>query len=71
MRFHKFYPFLGEYGSEVSYFIPEPRKFAEVTRLSDDIKNPWLKTTLKEIQNIINNKTFLVPEPEKGESVTP
>ena len=24
-------PILGESGSEVSYFIPEPRKFAEVT----------------------------------------
>ena len=27
-------PILGESGSEISYFIPEPRKFAEVTRLS-------------------------------------
>ena len=31
---------LGQYGSEVYYFIPEPRKFAEVTRLSDYIKKP-------------------------------
>ena len=28
-------PILGESGSEVSYFIPEPRNFAEVTILSD------------------------------------
>ena len=27
-------PIFGESGSEVSYFIPEPRKFAEVTKLS-------------------------------------
>ena len=27
-------PILGESGSEVSYFIPEPTNFAEVTRLS-------------------------------------
>ena len=26
-------PILGEYGSEVSYYIPETRNFAEVTRL--------------------------------------
>ena len=26
-------PTLGESGSEVSYFIPEPRNFAEVTKL--------------------------------------
>ena len=38
---------LGESGSEVSHFIPETRKFAEVTKLSDNIKKPWLKATLK------------------------
>ena len=38
---------LGESESEVSYFIPEPRKFAEVTRFSDDMKKHWLKLTLK------------------------
>ena len=27
-------PILGESGSEISYFIPEPRNFAEVTILS-------------------------------------
>ena len=37
----------------------------------DDIKKPWLKATLKGIKNIINNKTFLVQEPEKGEPVNP
>ena len=62
---------LGEYGSEVSYFIPEPRKFLEVTRLSEDIKKPWIKVTLKEIKNLINNRNFLVQDPENGETVTP
>ena len=46
---------LGESGSKVSYFIPEPRNFSEVTKLSDNIKKPWLKATLKEIKNLINN----------------
>ena len=36
-------PIWGEYGSEVSYFIPEPRKFVEVNRLSEDIKKSWIK----------------------------
>ena len=31
-------PIMGESGSEVSYFVPEPRNFAEVTRLSGHIK---------------------------------
>ena len=31
---------LGEYGSEVSHFIPEPRNFAEVTKLSENIRKP-------------------------------
>ena len=43
----KVLPILGESGSEFSYFIPESRNFAEVTRFSDDIKKPWLKATQK------------------------
>ena len=51
---------LGESGSEVSHFIPEPKNFAEVTKLSENISKHWLKATLKEIKNLINNQTFLV-----------
>ena len=51
---------LGESGSEVSHFIPEPRNFAEVTKLSENIRKPWLKATIKDIKNLINNQTFLV-----------
>ena len=40
-------PIWGESGSEASYFIPEPRNFAKVTRLTEDIKKPWLKATMK------------------------
>ena len=35
---------LGESGSDVSYFIPEPRNFAEGIILLEDIKKPWLKS---------------------------
>ena len=62
---------LGESGSEVSHFIPEPRNFAEVTKLSENIKKPWLKATLKEIKNLINNQTFLIEDPKDGKPVTP
>ena len=51
-------PTLGESGSEVSHFISEPRNFAEVNILPEDVKNTWLKATLKFIQNLINNQTF-------------
>ena len=53
---------LGESGSEVSHFLPEPRNFAEVKKLSENIKKPWLKATLKEIKNLINNQTFLIED---------
>ena len=53
-------PPLGEFGSEVSHFIPKPRKFAEVTEFSDDIRKPWIKATKKEIKNRITNNTVLV-----------
>ena len=62
---------LGESGSEASHFIPEPRNFSEMKKLSDDIKKTWLKATLKEIKNLINNQKNLVQDPEKGEPVTP
>ena len=38
---------------------------------SDSIKKPWLKATLKEINNLINNQTFLIEDPEKDEPMTP
>ena len=53
---------LGEYGSEVSHFIPEPRNFAQVTKLSDNIKKPWLKSNLKGIKSLINNQSFLIED---------
>ena len=34
---------LGESGSEVYYFIPDPRIFSEVTRLSEDINKSFIK----------------------------
>ena len=64
-------PPLVESGSYISHFIPETRNFSEVTKLSDDIRKPWLKATFKEIKNLINNQTFLVEYPKKGEPVTP
>ena len=52
------------------HFIPEPGKFAEVTKLSDDISKHWPKATLKNIKSIINNQNFIVEDPEKDEPVT-
>ena len=60
-----------ETGSEVSHFIPKPRNFAEVTRLAESIKKPWLKASLREIKNLINNKTFMIEDPNHDEPVTP
>ena len=61
---------LGEYCSEVSYFIPEPTNFSEVTKLSENINKPRLKATLKEINNLIKNQTFLIVDQNEGEPVT-
>ena len=54
-----------------SHFIPEPRNFAGVSKLSENIKKPWLKETLKEIKNLINNHNFLIEYQIEGEPVTP
>ena len=55
----------------MSHFIPEPRNFAEVTKLAEDIRKPWLKATLKEINNLINNQNVLIEDQKEGEPVTP
>ena len=62
---------LGESGSEVSHFIPEPGNFVEVTKPSENIRKPWLKATLKEIKNIIDNQIFLIEDQKESEPVTP
>ena len=59
-------PTLGESGSEFSYFIIEPIKFAEVTRLSDDINKPWLKETQRDIRNLINKSDFSSSRAREG-----
>ena len=55
----------------MSNLIPEPRKFAEVTRLAENLRKPWLKATHKDIKNLINNQTFMIEDPKDGEPVTP
>ena len=42
-----------------------------MTKLSENIRKPWLKATLKEIKNLINNKNFLIEDKKEGEPVTP
>ena len=39
--------------------------------MSENIKKPWLKATLKEIKNLINNQTFLIEYQNEGDPVTP
>ena len=63
-------PPLGESGSGVSHFIPEPRNFSEVTKFSDEIKKSWVKATLRVIRKIIHNQNFIVEDPEKDKPVT-
>ena len=60
---------LVESGSEVSHFIPESSNFSEVTKLPADVKKVWLKATLKDIKNLIDNQNFLMDDPEKRDHV--
>ena len=45
--------------------------FSEVSRLPADVKNAWLRATLKEIKNLINNQNFLMDDPCKGYLMPP
>ena len=35
------------------------------------MRKPWLKATLKEIKNLINNQSFRIEDQKEGEPVTP
>ena len=52
-------------------FIPETSNFSEVTRLPADVKKACLKENLKGTKNLINNQTFIMEEPDKGEPLQP
>ena len=55
----------------MSHLIVESINFAEVTRLPEDVKNDWLKTTVKDIKKLIKNQTFIMDDPEMVDPVTP
>ena len=55
----------------MSRIISEPRDFAEFAILPVYVKYYWLKATLKEIKNLINNNNFVIYFPEKVDIVTP
>ena len=55
----------------MSQSIPESGNSAEVTRLPEDVKKDWLKAKSKFIKTLINNKTFLMDEPENIYPTTP
>ena len=42
-----------------------------MTKLTEKIRKPWLKASLKEINNLINNQTFLIEDKTEVEPVTP
>ena len=39
--------------------------------MSENIKKHWLKATLEEIKNLINNQNFLIEDKNEGEPVNP
>ena len=42
-----------------------------MTKLAENIRKPWLKATLKEINNLTNNQTLIIEDPKDGEPFTP
>ena len=63
-------PDMGEPGSEVAPFIPEPRNFSEVCRLPAEVRKPCPRATHKEIKNLIDNRTFALEDPNPEETAT-
>jgi hypothetical protein len=64
-------PMIGDPGSEVSMFRPEPRNLSEMLKLPVDIRQYWLKADKAEIKNLVENNTFYLDYPREGERVYP
>ena len=65
---HKSLHALGESGSEVSHFIPEPSNFSEVTGLPSDAKKAWLKN-LERDQKFNQESDLYNILPREGRSI--
>ena len=61
---------LGESSSEVSHFVPEPKNFAEVKKLSENVRKLWIRSTIEEIKNLIKNQNLLIEYQNEGKPVT-
>ena len=61
-------PTLWESGSKVSHFIPEPRNFAELTRLPVDIKKGLVEINFERYQRLNQQSDFSNGWPIEGRS---
>ena len=56
---------LGEQGSDPSFFLPEPRSFADLYKLPIPIRNAWIRALISEIKGLVSKDTFKIEEPPK------
>jgi len=51
---------------------PAPKTLREILKMHDGpVKTAWLQSVCKELKTLIDNNTFVLDTPNKGESVTP
>ena len=62
MNFNNHYQVWYNQAHEFLTLFHNLKAFEKVTRLSVDTSKPFLKATLKETDNLINNQNFLVDE---------
>lgn len=61
----------GSKNHPVSLFLPEPQSFKAILSLPQELRDLWLAAMRSEIENLINNDTFEIIQPNKGEQVLP
>jgi len=55
----------------VSLFLPEPQSFKAILSQPPELRDLWLASLRSEIMNLLNNDTFVIEKPRKGEQVVP
>eukprot|EP00957_Ditylum_brightwellii_P196505 14972401-Ditylum_brightwellii.AAC.1 len=52
-------------------FLPKPKSFQAIIKQPSEIRKLWLKATGSEHENLLNNDTFQLEQPQPNDQVIP
>ena len=59
----------GDPGGDPTPFLPEPNRLNEVLRLPPRIRDPWVRSLVKEVKGLVTRGTFSIEDPLEGDEI--